>query len=301
MTREKITKPNFFIVGAQKSGTTSLFYYLKQHPDIYMCPRKEPAYFMPGKGIDDYDIYLKGFKGAGKSAVIGEASTGYLYDKHAVLEIHNKFPDARIVIILRNPVDMAFSLWNHMRRNGAETKSFEGAISDSEISYRRTDDFVKSLTSHELWVDYLYLDKALYYDQVKRYLDIFGRKRVKIYLFEDFIDDPVSVCQDVFLFLGIDSTYTPDCRRIANEGGEVRSRMIKRLFIRREYPILRALLPLSLKVGIREFVKEFNTRQDKKPRISDSTRTRLDDFFRVDIVKLADLIDKDLTRWLDTK
>lgn len=86
--RREIKEPNFFIVGAAKSGTSSLAYYLGQHPDVYMSPVKEPCYFLSDFGLDDYNEYISLFRGAGDALAVGEASTGYLADEYAATAIH---------------------------------------------------------------------------------------------------------------------------------------------------------------------------------------------------------------------
>lgn len=141
--------PNFFIVGAAKSGTTSLYHYLKQHPEIYMSPVKEPKYFLasinkfphngPGdievdkKIIRTWDEYLKLFSNASVEKCIGEASCGYLYYCELVApSIKRISPEAKIIIVLRNPVERAFSAYCYLFREGRETLSFEEALKIEE-------------------------------------------------------------------------------------------------------------------------------------------------------------------------
>ncbi len=112
--------PNFFIVGAAKSGTTSLVHYIEQHPDIYMSAVKEPFYYVSDHGYEDFDEYAGLFSGAKNELRVGEASTGYLFDPCAAQKIKDEYRDAKIIICLRNPIDMAFSYWKYMQVNGSE-------------------------------------------------------------------------------------------------------------------------------------------------------------------------------------
>jgi hypothetical protein len=286
--------PNFFIVGAAKSGTTSLADYLGQHPDIYMSPVKEPFFFVPDTGLKDYGEYLKLFKKSGDAKAVGEASTGYLFDESAARSLRKHFPDARIIIILRNPVNMAFSYWQYMQVIGNEAKSFEEAISERERAYRMTEEFKRSCVNW--WASYIYLDRALYFGQVKRYLDLFGRQRVKVYVFEEFFADLPRYCRDVFEFLGVAPDFTPDFR-VVNEGGVVRSQLIKKIRNGR-YPIAKRVLPLSQRQNLRNFLLRINLRKDKRVSMPPETRLKLEAFFQEDIWKLERLLRRDILAWM---
>ena len=142
-----MTLPNFLVIGAAKSGTSSLYMYLKQHPEIYMSPIKEPHFFSfddeskmtkgPGdpihKAITNFDDYQAQFDGVTDEKAIGEASTSYLYRPEAPGRIHAMLPDAKLIVILRNPVDRAFSAYMHVVRDKRETsKDFAEALSKEE-------------------------------------------------------------------------------------------------------------------------------------------------------------------------
>src|SRR3954462_1224231 len=123
-----IRKPNFLIVGAAKSGTTSLFEYLRGHPDVFMPDVKEASYFA-GAGVKNEADYLALFREAGPARAVGEASGAYLYLPDTARAIHDLLgPRVRIIVILRNPIDMAYSLWGHMVREGGEQLGFFDAL-----------------------------------------------------------------------------------------------------------------------------------------------------------------------------
>ena len=174
--KSKETWPNFFIVGAAKAGTSSLYAYLKNTPGVYMSEHKEPHYFVDNMKTGAYDEskYLQLFKKIKNEKAIGEASTGYLIDPSSAKCIHDKIPDAKIIILLRDPV--------------------ERAVSDYLMFTKRTK---KDLSSHEIFLETFgtkfglkydknpYLGRGLYSSQVKKYLKIFGEENVGIWFFED--------------------------------------------------------------------------------------------------------------------
>jgi hypothetical protein len=211
--------PNFFIVGAARSGTTSLWQYLRQHPDIFMpgdIAWKEPSYYCDTYGVESYAAYLSSvFKDATTEKRIGEASTPYLTSPESARKIHDGVPDPRIIMLLRNPVDRAYSLWKWMHAYGYETiGSFEEAL-EAEFSSRKDkpefmSKFRKGYSAY-YW-DFLYFHSGLYFDQVKRYRDLFSRKQLAIIIFEEFVEKPLKFVHRLYEFLGVDPGFEPDIK-----------------------------------------------------------------------------------------
>ena len=286
-------EPNFFIVGAAKSGTSSIADNIGQHPDVFMSPAKEPFYFVSDYGFDDFDEYLALFRRAGGAKAIGEASTGYLFDERAPHAIHERFPGARIIIVLRDPVEMAYSYWRYMHIIGNESKSFEEAISDRERSYRKTGEFRRKALNW--WASYIYLERAMYCGQVKRYLDVFGRDRVRVYIFEEFFRDQSKSYRDLFAFLGVDVNFTPD-GSIKNEGGAVRYGFLKDI-VNSRYPVLKRLVPMRLREKIRMELMRLNTKRSEKTPMNPETRRHLEGYFRQDIRDLEGLLGRRIKAW----
>jgi hypothetical protein len=196
--------PNFFIVGAQKAGTTSLYFYLKEIPQVYMCPLKEPFYFASNAVksnasdvIRDKKEYLKLFENARGYTAVGEATPIYLWDPDAPRLIHQTVPHARIIIILRDPIERAYSNYlMKMKYSGMKSSFYDELMRDYNSQEKL---FGRSQ---------LYVEFGMYYEQVKRYFDTFGRKQVKVIIFEEFIRHPEQTVNEVLAFLGVNYTVT---------------------------------------------------------------------------------------------
>ena len=213
-------KPNFFIVGKPKSGTTALHLMLEQHPDIYMSPVKEPHYFARdhveaaekrhrgyrGLPYKDLESYLALFEGAAEEKIVGEASTDYLYSRCAAQEIAKFNPEAKILMILREPVDFMYSFHGQLLRSGNENEGDFGTALKLEEPRKRGQKIPASTSNPGIL---LYAEQAKYCEQVERFIAAFGSARVKIVIYDDFRDDNLAVCRDVFRFLGVDPEFEP--------------------------------------------------------------------------------------------
>jgi hypothetical protein len=286
-------KPNLFIVGAAKSGTSSLADYLSQHPQICMSSMKEPFFFVENFGISDLNEYLHLFNCNKGEVIIGEASTGYLYEKTAAQKIKIFQPHAKIIIMLRNPINMAYSYWRYMQVEGNENKSFEEAISFTESEYRKTKKFTENCIN---WPkSYLYIERAKYANQVKNYIDTFGYQNVKVIIFEKFIKDIREELVDIFDYLGVDRNFDPVIK-VKNKGGMPRSLWIRDNIYNKEYPLLRKLLPPKWREIIRYKVRDIN-RKKSKNEIDFELRMRLKNEFASDIRKLEDVLSIEIDEW----
>jgi len=294
--------PNFFIVGAPRAGTTSLYFHLKQHPDIYMPPVKEPHFFaqmdMAGnvgtailKSLSAFrneDNYLKLFEKAGTKAAAGEASAGYLFDEWAPMRIHEKAPQAKIAMVLRDPVDRAYSSYLFSVRLGLERQPFYDAIREDYARPKKV-----------LGWSYLYVEHGLYHDQVKRYLDIFGPEHVRIYLYEDFQTDTSAVVEGVCAFLGVpfyDGGFFDPAKK-HNTYGEPRVAVLKGLLANaRAYGLARSFLPDRLRISLGQ---RLLSTKNSKPPLDTKAREFLRSVHGDDTLKLQGLIGRDLRCWLE--
>jgi hypothetical protein len=291
-----MTLPNFFIVGAAKSGTTSLYQYLKQHPQIFMSEVKEPCYFIEWEGgIQNREAYEKLFSKGLKDQAIGEASTPYLFDHEVPQKIRSLIPHARILIILRNPAEMAFSLWK-MNRNverADERLSFADAL--NEELHRMSDPEFRIKCKSWWHGNFYYFHRGLYYSQVKRYLELFGENQIRVFLFEDLRNDPLKVCQEVFRFLNVDPEFVPEIK-IHNANLFVHS---KKLYYYLTHWGTRQTTSSEIIKGfgarLKEFLMRFNFK--KPPKLDQKLAKQLLESYRSDIEKLGKLIQRDLSFW----
>ncbi len=294
--------PNFIVIGAGKAGTSSIFYYLEQHPQIYMSSFKEPKFFAlegeplnfqgPDKDIvnntsvNNLEAYQNLFQGISEEIAIGEASPIYLYSPKAPARIKQYLPEVKLVAILRNPVERAFSSFTHLLREGYETLSFEEALQEEENRIQKK--------WAPLWH---YKQKGYYYEQLKRYYDIFDRQQIKVYLYEDLRNNSIELIQNIYSFVGVDDTFVPDLSK-KNVSGTPKSRLVHDLFTK-DNPLkslLKPLFPKQLRRNIADTAISQNL--GSKPRLAPETRDRLRQLYREDILQLQDLIERDLSAWL---
>jgi Sulfotransferase domain len=228
--------PNMFIIGAPKCGTTSMYQYLKGHPQIFLPDYKEPSYFAADfaagslGNVFAYGLHEKQyydlFADAGDAKVVGEGSTHYLYSADAPRLIRGVSPDAKIVVMLRNPVDMMHSL--HAQRVASEfedLRDFEEALrADDE---RRQGPLVFPIPPGVEFV--AYRDKAMYGSHLKRWFDTFGRDHVHVTIFEEMLDRPGTEFQSLLEFLEVDPTYRPSSFAVHNPARAPRSVLLRRL------------------------------------------------------------------------
>jgi len=300
-----VTLPNFLVIGASKSGTTSLYYYLQQHPDVYMSPVKEPKFFaLEGRKLDfrgpgaderinrwavtDIEEYRALFEGAEGEKAIGEASPTYLHSPQAPGRIKHYVPEARLIALLRNPVDRAYSAYVQHVRDGREPLSFSEALREEEGRLR------------DNWSPgWGYKRIGFYHRHLKRYYEMFGEERIKVCLYEELSEDPVGVSRDIFRFLGVDDAFVPDTSLRHNTSGIPRSRALLR-FIKKPNVVKSALKPL-LPGGVRKriSVNVQNWNLEKAPPLPEGARRELAEAYREDILGLQDLIGRDLSGWLD--
>lgn len=292
--------PNFFIVGAAKAGTTSLWRYLLQHPDIFMpsdIMYKEPAYFSNKKGIDSIDDYTDLFSGVKTEKMIGEASTAYLTSPESPERIKSLIPDAKIIVMLRNPIDRAYSLYNWMASNGYEpAESFESAL-DLEQSHRWESETFKN-NNPEYYYNYLYFSSGLYYEQIRRYLDLFNRERVCFIIFEKFKVHFKEEVKKVFGYLAVDESFVPNFK-IHNSGNIPYSAQLQ-FFIRQElYKYLKPPyeVPHPLRNQVIAKLMKLNTQSVRPKPLAGFIRNELKEKYKDDIKKTSEMIGEDLRQW----
>src|SRR5215210_1024401 len=291
-----MTMPNFLIIGAMKSGTTALYYYLEQHPEIYMSPVKEPNFFSSQEqenaadAVTNIGTYQHLFRGGSDKKAIGEASHSYLYDPGAAAEIRRYVPEAKLIAILRNPIDRAHSHFLHMVRSGTEPLDDFAQALQEEVGIHKERTFQD------------YIGRGLYYDQLKRYFGTFPREQVRVYLYEDLSDAPISTVQDAFRFLKVDHSFVPDVSLRRNVSGQPKYKTLDGL-LRSQSRIKHAAkiyLPARMRWRLSKAFDDLKTRNlVEPPPLRLEVRRQLIRVYREDILKLQDLIHRDLSWWLE--
>jgi hypothetical protein len=289
--------PNFLLVGAAKAGTTSLYEYLRQHPDIFMPEWKELSFFIgdpcgPLHKVRKPAYYYKVFSGVKQEKAIGEASTSYLYDRAAPAIIKSRLGPVKILIILRDPVAMSYSLYNHQSRKEGETiADFEAALAAEE---ERLKDSAFKKKCYGWHANYYYFQRGLYYEQVLRYLDMFGKDHVKIILFDELSADAVGSVQDAYRFLDVDDAFVPDIK-VHNPAGGIIS-------IPRFWQDAGLFLKTFQYVFSKNIIKKIphllrNIGRKPPAPLNPGTARNLRRKFYEDICRLEQLIEKDLSAW----
>lgn len=306
MNENKKNLPNFLIVGAAKAGTTSLYHYLKQHPQIYLNDEIKESFFLTGlnfkninseggyynlNAINDVSGYQALFDGSNYATAIGEVCVGYLYFyKKTIPNIKRYLNDPKIIIILRNPVDRAYSNYLHFVRDGFEKQSFEDALNLENVRENAS-----------YWWGYQYKKAGLYYKSVKTYLENFSNIRISI--FEDFINNPRLMLQNLLDFLEVNYSLFPNnINEKYNVSGVPRNKSLHRLITDpKEFipPYLERIIKYTINNKVRDkLVRSMYNKNLRKSKMNENTRTFLKNYYREDVLQLQKLIDRDLSHWL---
>lgn len=282
-----MTRPNFFIVGAPRCGTASLYSYLKQHPGVWTSIVKEPCFFgsdltVQPHTVRDESLYLELFSGAGDRPRVGEASVWYLSSEKAPYEIRAYAPDAKIIIMLREPAQMAYSLYSLYSRTGNEDlPAFEEALA-AEPERRQG----RRIPSGAYFPEgLLYTHHARYAEKVERYFEVFGRENVHCILFDDFVRDTAGVYRKTLEVLGLEPSFQ------AELDPRKASQVVRMLAVRQ---LRHASEGVKQRLRLEEMKKH-----DGGPRqpLQADTLARLRELFADDVARLGKLLDRDLTAW----
>lgn len=294
--------PNFLVIGAARSGTTALYQALAKHPQIFMSAVKEPNFFAfeeggldfggPGADFVNNSVgslagYRELFAEAGGKRAIGEASPLYLYAPGAAERIARTLGPIKLVAVLRNPVEQAFSHYLYARAQMIEPlDSFAEAL-DAEP--RRLADNWQPL--------FQYSSFPRYGEQLGRFLEQFPRENLLVHLYDEFVTDPDAVYRSIFDFLGVDADFVPPRERV-NMGGVPRNAGLQRFIMRPTVlsPVLRMVLPEAARQRLRNRLSGNNI---VRPPFPDELRRRLLDSLREDIRHTEHLIARDLSSWLE--
>jgi hypothetical protein len=302
--------PDFLIIGAGKSGTTSLDKYLKQHPQIFIPKVKEPNFFgYENTKIEDLeadpaevrhyqgsvtkiDDYLNLFKDAKPDQLKGETSNTYMYHPDAPDRIKYYNPDIKLIAILRQPAGRLYSRYLHLaRENKLPTPDFSDCLNKDTIWWRRND----------------LIKEGFYFKNLSPFFRLFPKNNIRIYLYEELNDQPERVLHDIYTFLGIDTSFKPDLSIRYNQSGIIKNRFLDNIYgphgiINRT---IKTLLPdavfhrLKNNMLLQKTVNDLRNKNLDRPKMDPETRRKLThEVYGDDIRNLQGLIGKDLTHWL---
>jgi len=277
--------PNFFIVGAPRAGTTTLYEFLRRTPKVFMSSVKEPGYFSvsvnpdlkASKVIRDKNQYLKLFKKVKDEIAIGEATADYLWDPKSAKLIHEVVPKARIIIMLRDPVERAFSHYLLLLSIGSERVSFQAAIKNA---LEAKPDYSGRI-----------IECGYYYEQVKRYLEIFGVEQVKVVIFEEFIQKVSNNVKGILEFLAVTSEPPKNVEEAQNVFTMPRTNLVNRVVSNSSLNRIRKkIFPRGLNPTLRKVF----TKRTTKPQLSLNDKKILEDTYQKDVLKLQRLLGRTL-------
>lgn len=303
-------KPNLFIVGHPKSGTTALYNFLRQHPDIFMSPIKEPRFFCKDLikesdlfhkqkrfYLDDWNreqaAYLLLFTDAKREKMIGECSTSYLYSKVAAAEIHKFNPYAKIIILLREPVGFLYSLYCQRCLNARENvKDFKTSVSLEK--QRKLGQDIPSTIKHPSAL--FHSERIKYCEQVVRYYDLFGKSDVKVIIHEVFKENNKVVYNEIVNFMGVNKNFIPkfDQHNISKKPRFVLiNKGLKNSAIIRK---LKNIIPQSVRQKITPQINKALLKRELRKPLDPEFRRELMTEFKPEVVKISELLGIDLVK-----
>lgn len=293
-------RPDFFIVGAFKAGTTALYEYLRAHPQIFMSVPKEPMYFgqdlTPRYTRMTEDEYVALFKDARPDQRAGEASPWYLYSTGAPAEINSFDPAAQAIIMLRNPIDVMHAQHSQLVFNQREDLTDFGAALQAEPDRRQG----KRIPADAIRPEALFYRHSVRFpEQVRRWLEVFGRERIHFVIFDDLVADPRAVYRSTLEFLNVDPTHEIDLS-VYNPNKAARSGRVQRMIFAPP-PALRSVVgrlrrsPIAHR--LRDALVTANSTSAKREAMDAELRAELAVELAPQVAELGEIIGRDLSAW----
>lgn len=287
---------DIMVVGAQKAGSTSLYQYLIQHPGVDTHIQREMTFF-----VNDHEYetgypkaYSRYFKDTTHGSLLMAKHVHAMYSSKALQRLYQHNPEMHIIVVLRNPVDRAYSAYLYARRMGWEaTTSFEEGLAAEKQR------LAEGWESHK---NNTYVLGGMYYNHLRKIYGYFSKEQVSVYTTDDLKDNAASVTTEIYSRLGL-STYTPDTSKQHNPAAQARSEPLARLFaqfinsrgvFRR---LVRALLPDKLSCKLRYLFLTLNEQEFTPPPMSSITNKKLVEIFKEPNFKLGKLLGRELSAW----
>jgi len=292
ITREEQVLPNLFIAGTAKSGTTSLYNYLKKHPDIFTGKRKETRFFtwqefvlkpiskaFRDRFVTEFDEYKALFNGIGNEKYVMDGSIYIMYFKNAIQRVKEYNPDAILLILLRNPADRLFSHYKMLYNRGVEKRKWSKFILDP-VS-------IEGINLMEL---------GLYAEQLENVFNVFENKKVKVMFFDDFIEDTKKTLIDIYNFIGVKEIAADNEESIyLKSRGILRGRIFQ--IINSRFRKALNFLRRHRRKGLRKISRVIDRIMYKNMELSEKDRQMLTAYYYSDITKLEKITGRDLSSW----
>jgi len=287
------------IGGAQKAGTTSLFDWIGQHPEVYANPEEKDFPFFTSAEVfeSQYERFLDFYRLVPPNTKVvlgGEANL--MYVPEGCTRLYSLIPDAKIIVLLRNPVARCFSAWRYAVERDLETRSFAQAVQDEMRGGSAAPDSFEGRQKN-------YLGHSLYAEQIERLLGYFPASQMKIVIYEKLIGVPHQELRDIFEFIGVDNTFTPNLKKLNETLGGRRFAIINKLLYSRGPSmhllkgVLRSAVPPSIRGSIRRGLVRINRVSGMQYRMSQADKDSLRKYFEKDIKLLERITGIDLSIW----
>lgn len=304
--------PDFLIIGAGKSGTTSLDKYLQQHPEIFIPTVKEPNFYGYEHSTEDefqnpedlnhfrqsvakLDEYLRLFENALPNQVIGETSNTYMYHAGAPERIKYYNPEMKLIAVLRQPAGRLYSRFMHLaRENRTPTPTFEECLDKNTIWWKRND-LVK---------------EGFYFKNLSRYYELFPRENIRVFLYEDLNASPEKVLREIYQFLGVRDDFRTNHDTRFNQSGFIRNKFLDKIYGQKGIVTgtLKTMLPkgviktLKSSMFVQKQLNDLRAKNLAKPKMNSDIRAKLtNEVYGNDIRQLEKLIGRDLSQWFASK
>ncbi len=289
-------KISFFVLGAQKSGTTYFHGLLSSDERISLPVRKETHFFSDNKGKFDHGLsfYMDEYYGhSSGDAILGEIDPEYLYFSKVPKRLYDAYPNARLIVLFRDPVKRAFSHYVMNYRRGVEVFTFEDALKleDERVSTGNIDE--QSCFS--------YFSRGLYAEQVKRYLEFFPKEHMLFLRADDLYENASDVLIEFYKFIGLKPRALPDSLDVARNEGGIPIHMGVQRFLANESRLKtlgKSIIPSSLRLGLRRFLETHNRRHGKFPEVNKKTMDNLRRQYKKDLGELSEITEIDFSDWL---
>lgn len=290
---------NVLLIGVQKAGTTSIYDWISQHPDIYApaFAKDRYSYFLNeelySKG---YESYSKNFNNRKNEKLFCTGNANYFFVPHVAQRIYKLNPKMKMILMLRNPIDRAFSAFNHAIERGMETRSFEQAVQDeieNKVAYSALEKLRKS-----------YIEHGFYFKQLSNYLNFFELDQIFVGFYTDLIKGKEKLMEEIFYFLDIEPDFKVNFSTKNVTGGSSRFKFINYILYDENFKNnlftkkMKNVIPLKIRLNLINGLTSFNKKKINKKEIERTTKDILAKIYREDLLKLQDLLKKDLSQWM---